>query len=126
MRLLVARWTRASRAITLTSRSRNIYTGRPSAIAALALGVGDLSILGEEILPRGGGHPFERMRPYPPFGVDLATGSVDVRNFDYAQMFFVHQDNPLSRSRSRSSTPSSAPSTGAVRATSARGAKLTA
>jgi len=38
---------------------------------------------------------FSRVKGYPPFGVPIATGSVDVRNFDYAQMFFVHRDNPV-------------------------------
>jgi phosphate transport system substrate-binding protein len=36
------------------------------------------------------------VKHYPPYGIEIATGSVDVRNFDYAQMFFVHRDNPLS------------------------------
>jgi phosphate transport system substrate-binding protein len=32
---------------------------------------------------------------YAPLGIEIATGSLDVRNFDYAQMFFVHRDNPI-------------------------------
>lgn len=70
--------------------------GTASAIGALYAGVGDVAILGEEIHPAAAA-AFERVLHYPPFGVDIATGSVDVRNFDYAQMFFVHRDNPLSR-----------------------------
>src|ERR1700724_1686802 len=38
-----------------------------------------------------------RSGPYPPLGIEIATGSVDVRNFDYAHVFFVHKDNPLSK-----------------------------
>ena len=71
----------------------NLY-GTSSAIPALFTGVGDLAILGEEIL-REATDTFTRATGYPPFGVEIATGSVDVRNFDYAQMFFVHRDNPL-------------------------------
>ncbi|MDI1319839.1 MAG: hypothetical protein PSW75_06535, partial [bacterium] len=70
--------------------------GTSSAIPALAFGAGDLAILGEEILPEAV-DTFRRVKPYEPFGVDIATGSVDVRNFDYAQMFFVHRDNPLAQ-----------------------------
>lgn len=68
--------------------------GTSSGIPALFTGAGDLAILGEEILaPEAAA--FERFKGYPPLGVEIATGSLDVRNFDYAQMFFVHRDNPL-------------------------------
>ena len=96
MRLLVARWItgfhRFQPGVTIVEETY----GTSSAIPALALGKGNLAILGEEILPEAV-DTFERVKPYPPFGVDIATGSVDVRNFDYAQMFFVHKDNPLAR-----------------------------
>jgi phosphate transport system substrate-binding protein len=96
MRLLVARWIKGFARYHPDIKIEEYLYGTSSAIPALVLGVGDLSILGEEILPEAV-DTFERMRPYPPFGVDIATGSVAVRNFDYAQMFFVHKDNPLSR-----------------------------
>lgn len=96
MRLLVARWIKGFARYHPDIKVEEYLYGTSSAIPALVLGVGDLSILGEEILPEAV-DTFERMRPYPPFGVDLATGSLAVRNFDYAQMFFVHKDNPLSR-----------------------------
>jgi len=70
--------------------------GTSSAVPALYDGVGDLAILGEEILPEAV-HAFTRMKHYPPTVVQLMTGSLEVRNFDYAQMFFVHRDNPLAR-----------------------------
>lgn len=73
----------------------NLY-GTSSAIPALFTDVGDLAILGEEILEEAT-DTFRRATGYAPFGVDIATGSVDVRNFDYAQMFFVHRDNPLTQ-----------------------------
>ena len=72
---------------------QNLY-GTSSAIPALFTGVGDIAILGEEILDEAT-DTFRRATGYAPFGVEIATGSVDVRNFDYAQMFFVHRDNPL-------------------------------
>ena len=94
MRLLVARWTRDFKALQPNVEVVECTYGTSSAIPALALGAGNLAILGEEILPEAT-DTFERVKHYPPLGVMIATGSVDVRNFDYAQMFFVHRDNPL-------------------------------
>src|SRR5262249_13830950 len=68
--------------------------GTASAIGALYAGAGDVAILGEEIHPAAAA-AFERVMHYPPLGIEIATGSLDVRNFDYAQMFFVHRDNPI-------------------------------
>lgn len=93
MRLLVARWARGFARFHPDITIREETYGTSSAIPALALGAGDLAILGEEILPEAV-DTFKRVKPYEPFGIDIATGSVDVRNFDYAQMFFVHKDNP--------------------------------
>lgn len=70
--------------------------GTSSGIPSLFTGIGDIAILGEEILPEAAA-AFEKVRHYPPLGVEILTGSLDVRNFDYAQMFFVHKDNPLAR-----------------------------
>src|SRR6266853_957963 len=69
--------------------------GTSSAIPALFTGMGDLAILGEEIDPAAVA-AFKHVKHYPPLGIDIMTGSLDVRNFDYAQMFFVHKDNPVS------------------------------
>ena len=96
MRLLVARWMKGFARFHPDITIREETYGTSSAIPALALGAGDLAILGEEILPEAV-DTFMRVKPYEPFGVDIATGSVDVRNFDYAQMFFVHKDNPLTQ-----------------------------
>ncbi len=68
--------------------------GTSSAIPVLAAGLADASILGEEIDPLAV-VAFEKVRHYAPTVIEIATGSMDVRNFDYAQMFFVHRDNPL-------------------------------
>ncbi len=68
--------------------------GTASAIGALYAGVGDVAILGREIL-RSELAAFERVKGYRPLGIDIATGSLDVRNFDFALVVFVHKDNPL-------------------------------
>jgi phosphate transport system substrate-binding protein len=70
--------------------------GTSSGIPSLFTGIGDVAILGEEVLPESS-RAFERAKGYPPLGVEIMTGSLDVRNFDYAQQFFVHTDNPLAR-----------------------------
>jgi phosphate transport system substrate-binding protein len=74
----------------------NRMYGTASAIGALYAGVGDVAILGEEIHPAAAA-AFERAMGYPPLGIEIATGSLNVRNFDYAHVFFVHADNPLAR-----------------------------
>jgi len=70
--------------------------GTSSAIPALFMGAGDLAILGEEVDPAAAA-AFEKVKHYPPSSINLMTGSLDVRNFDYAQMFFVHHDNPITQ-----------------------------
>ena len=70
--------------------------GTSSAIPSLFTGAGDIAILGEELDPAAA-DAFTRVKGYPPFVVEIATGSLDVRNFDYAQQFFVHKDNPIDR-----------------------------
>ena len=70
--------------------------GTASAIGALYTGTGDLTILGEEIHAPAAA-AFERVMHYQPLGIEIATGSLNVRNADYAHVFFVHKDNPLSK-----------------------------
>jgi phosphate transport system substrate-binding protein len=94
MRRLVALWAEDFRRWHPDCAIEQDLYGTSSAIPALFTGVGDMAILGEEILGEAV-DTFTRATGYPPFGVEIATGSVDVRNFDYAQMFFVHRDNPL-------------------------------
>lgn len=68
--------------------------GTSSGVPALFTGIGDIKILGEELLaPESAA--FEHFRGYPPTVIQIMTGSLDVRNFDYAQQVFVHRDNPL-------------------------------
>ncbi len=94
MKQLLTAWERDFQRFQPGIRLQYRMYGTSSAIPALFNGTADIAILGEEIDP-GAVRTFERVKGYPPFGVKLFTGSVDVRNIDYAQMFFVHKDNPL-------------------------------
>jgi phosphate transport system substrate-binding protein len=69
--------------------------GTASAMGALYTGRGDIAILGQEIYPFET-TAFERVKHYAPFEIEIATGSVDVRNFDFAIGVFVNKENPLS------------------------------
>lgn len=71
-------------------------TGTAAAIGALYTGVGDLALMGREIWPNETA-AFEEVYHYPPTGLDVVTGSLDVRNHGYAIVVFVHKDNPLRR-----------------------------
>ena len=55
-----------------------------------------IAILGEEIDPVAV-QTFVRVKHHAPVVIQLFTGSLDVRNIDYAQMFFVHKANPLTQ-----------------------------
>jgi phosphate transport system substrate-binding protein len=68
--------------------------GTASAMGALYTGSGDIAILGQEIYPFET-TAFHRVKGYDPTEVEIATGSVDVRNFDFALGVFVNKDNPL-------------------------------
>lgn len=70
--------------------------GTASAMGALYAGKGDIAILGQEIYPFEI-TAFEKVKLYPPLEVEIATGSVDVRNFDFAIGVFVNKSNPLSQ-----------------------------
>lgn len=74
----------------------NRMYGTASAIGALYAGAGDLAIMGREIRPFETS-AFERVFRYPPLGIDIATGSLDIRNMDFALNVFVHKDNPLGK-----------------------------
>jgi phosphate transport system substrate-binding protein len=70
--------------------------GTASAMGALYTGRGDIAILGQEIYPFEV-KAFEQEKHYPPTEIEIATGSVDIRNFDYALGPFVRVDNPLQK-----------------------------
>lgn len=96
MHYLVDQWAEDFQRFHPGARLQTQLYGTSSGIPALYNGLGDIALLGEEILPEAA-RAFERVKGYAPTGVELMTGSVDIRNFDYAQMIFVHCDNPLSR-----------------------------
>ena len=74
----------------------NRMYGTASALGALYTGGADMTILGEEIHAPAAA-AFERVMHYPPLEIDIATGSLEVRNFDYAHVFFVHKENPITK-----------------------------
>jgi len=94
MHNLVDEWAAAFGRFHPEVRLDNHLYGTSSGIPALYNGLGDIAMLGEEILPDAA-KAFERVKGYAPTGIELMTGSMDIRNFDYAQMVFVHRDNPL-------------------------------
>jgi phosphate transport system substrate-binding protein len=96
MKPLVSFWEEGFRQFHPGVRIQYEMHGTSSAIPALFMGVGDLAILGEEVDPAAAA-AFEKVKHYPPRSVEVMTGSLDVRNFDYAQMFFVHKDNPITQ-----------------------------
>lgn len=72
----------------------NRLHGTASAIGALYTGTGDLALMGREIWePEVAA--FKEVMGYSPTGVDVLTGSFDVRNRGYAIVVFTHKDNPL-------------------------------
>jgi len=77
-------------------RFENRMYGTASAIGALYTEAGDLAILGREIWPIEI-DAFQRVLHYPPIGIDVATGSLDIRNMDFALNVFAHRDNPLTK-----------------------------
>jgi len=72
----------------------NHLNGTAAAIGALYTGAGDLALMGREIWPPESA-AFQEVFGYPPTGVNVITGSFNVRNRGYAIVIFVHKDNPL-------------------------------
>lgn len=96
MRHLVSLWEEGFKAFHPGIRTDYQMHGTSSGVPALFTGAGDVAILGEEILPEAVA-AFSRFKGYAPTTYNICTGSLDVRNFDYAQQVFVHRDNPLQR-----------------------------
>src|SRR5258708_37848203 len=93
---LMKSWEEGFRKFQPAIQIENRMYGTASAIGALYTGVADMTILGEEIHAPAAA-AFEGVMHYQPLQIEIATGSLDVRNFDYAHVFFVHKDNPLSQ-----------------------------
>lgn len=96
MQHLVRLWNRGFRRLQPGVRLEYRMYGTSSGVPAVATGIGDIAILGEEVLPEEV-RVFTRIKGYAPLIVPVMTGSLDVRNFDYAQQFFVERSNPLRR-----------------------------
>lgn len=96
MHFLVDQWAEGFRRFHPQARLDVHLYGTSSGIPALYNGLGDIALLGEEVLPDAA-RAFKRVKGYAPTGIELMTGSVDIRNFDFAQMVFVHRANPLTR-----------------------------
>lgn len=94
MRQLISMWEQGFQQFQPGIKLEYKMFGTSSAIPALWAGTADVALLGEEIDPVAV-RTFERVKHYPPLGIDVLTGSVDIRNIDYAQMIFVNKDNPL-------------------------------
>lgn len=72
----------------------NSMKGTATAMGALYTGQGDIALMGREIWePEIAA--YSEVFGHPPVGIDVMTGSHDVRNRGYAITFFVHKDNPL-------------------------------
>lgn len=96
MRHLVNLWDQGFRRFQPDARLEYHMYGTSSGVPSLFTGIGDIALLGEEVLPEEL-RAFERARGYRPLVLQIMTGSLDVRNFDYAQQFFVHAGNPLTQ-----------------------------
>lgn len=92
--VLVRAWEQGFQQFEPNVRFENHLVGTAAAIGALYTGRGDLALMGREIWPPEVA-AFKEVFGYPPTGVDVVTGSFDVRNRDYALVIFVHQGNPI-------------------------------
>lgn len=68
--------------------------GTASALGSLYTGTGDIAVMGREIWPAEK-EAFLDVKGYAPVGVDVVTGSVDVRNKEFALTFVINKANPL-------------------------------
>ena len=72
----------------------NELHGTASAMGSLWTGAGDLAIMGRQIWPAEI-EAFRDVKGHPPLGVDIVTGSLNIRNKDFALTFVVNRENPL-------------------------------
>jgi phosphate transport system substrate-binding protein len=93
---LVVAWEKEFRRYQPDVQFENTLLGTASAIGSLYEGAGDIAIMGREIWPEEVA-AFKEVLHYPPLGIDILTGSLDIRNKDYALVVFVHRDNPITK-----------------------------
>lgn len=93
---LVLKWEDGFRKLHPEVQFDNQLHGTASAIGALYTGTGDIAVMGREIWPVEV-EAFTDVRHYPPLGVDVVTGSLDIRNKDFALVVFANRANPLAQ-----------------------------
>jgi phosphate transport system substrate-binding protein len=93
---LVVAWENDFRRYQPDIQFENTLLGTASAIGSLYEGAGDIAVMGREIWPEEV-TAFEEVLHYPPTGIDVLTGSLDIRNKDYALVVFVHRNNPIAK-----------------------------
>ena len=91
---LVVKWEAGFRKTHPEVQFDNELHGTASAIGALYTGTGEIAIMGREIWPVEV-EAFSDIHGYPPLGIDIVTGSLDIRNKDFALVVFVNRSNPL-------------------------------
>jgi phosphate transport system substrate-binding protein len=91
---LIVKWEAGFRKTHPDVQFDNELHGTASAIGSLYTGTGDIAIMGREIWPVEV-EAFEDVRHHPPLGIDVVTGSLDIRNKDFALVVFVNRANPL-------------------------------
>ena len=91
---LVLKWEAGFRKTHPEVQFDNQLHGTASALGSLYTGTGDIAIMGREIWPVEV-EAFEDVHHYPPLGIDVVTGALDIRNKDFALVVFVNRANPL-------------------------------
>jgi phosphate transport system substrate-binding protein len=91
---LVEKWEAGFRKTHPEVQFDNELHGTASAIGSLYTGTGEIAIMGREIWPVEV-EAFSDIHGYPPLGIDIVTGSLDIRNKDFALVVFVNRSNPL-------------------------------
>ena len=91
---LVRKWETGFQRLQPGVQFDNELHGTASAIGSLYTSTGDIAILGREIWPVEI-EAFEEVYHYPPLSLDIVTGSLDIRNKDFALCIFVNKDNPI-------------------------------
>jgi phosphate transport system substrate-binding protein len=91
---LVRAWENGFRSVQPGITFDDHLNGTAAAIGALCAGTGDLALMGREIWPYEIA-AFREVFGYAPTGLDVVTGSLAVRNRDFALVIFVHRSNPI-------------------------------
>ena len=91
---LVKKWEEGFEKLQPRVQFDNELHGTASAMGSLYTGSGDLAVMGRQIWPAEK-EAFQDVKGYLPLGVDVVTGSVDIRNKDFALTFVVNRANPL-------------------------------